>query len=138
MAFGNFVRKGFVNDQIREDTNPVVLEGAEVFDILCPVSKLTGHRENPLSLISRVLTPDKSRALQLALQEIPADPQEGSNMSDDDYLNMLVPRLSSGSPSEDAMVRERLASMIDILRPDQVQPSGEQIQFESSDVPDAK
>lgn len=134
MPFGNFVRAGIVNDQEREDLNPCVIEGAEVFDILCPVSKLTGHRENPLSLMSKVLTPDKSRALQLALQEIPSETPEGTKLSDNDYLDMLIPRLSSGSPSEDAMIRDRLMSMIDVIRPDSVAKEGV-IDFKPEDVP---
>lgn len=132
--FGNFVREGVKPYIKSEDSNPCVIEGAEIFDVLCPVSKLTGHRENPLSLMSKVLSPDKVRALQLALQEIPVDPQEGSKMSDDDYLDMLIPRLSSGSPSEDSLIRERLASMIDVLRPDSQVKEGV-IDFKPSDVP---
>ena len=118
------------------DNNPVVIEGAEVFDILCPVSKLTGCRENPLSLLNKVLSPDKVRALEYALQEVPTVPQEGTKMSDDEYLNLLMPRLESGSPSEDAILRSRLASVIDVIRP-QLE-SDHSIKFESSDNPEVK
>lgn len=40
-------RSSFVYASPKNDTLPCLCEGADVFDVLCPVSKKTGHRENP-------------------------------------------------------------------------------------------
>lgn len=102
---------------------PSIIEGADIFDVLCPVSKKTGHRENPLSLLSKVLPPDKSVLASQILQEIPSIRQENPNLSDSDAIDLCVSRFSSGSPYEDGIVRDRLMSVADVLFPD-MNPSG--------------
>lgn len=98
---------------------PVVIEGADVFDVLCPVSHKTGHRENPLSLLQKVLPPDKERLASMVLQEIPSIQQENPNISDSDAIDMCVQRFSTGSPFEDGQVRQALFDAADVLFPDQ-------------------
>lgn len=96
---------------------PNIIEGADVFDVLCPVSKATGHRENPLSLLTKVLPPDKERLASLILQEIPAIQSENPRISDADAIEMCVSRFSSGSKFEDGQVREALFKAADLLFP---------------------
>lgn len=96
---------------------PTIIEGADVFDVLCPVSKATGHRENPLSLLTKVLPPDKERLASLILQEIPAIQSENPRISDADAIEMCVSRFSSGSKFEDGQVREALFKAADLLFP---------------------
>lgn len=96
---------------------PIIIEGADVFDVLCPVSKATGHRENPLSLLTKVLPPDKERLASLILQEIPAIQSENPRISDADAIEMCVSRFSSGSKYEDGQVREALFKAADLLFP---------------------
>lgn len=96
---------------------PTIIEGADVFDVLCPVSKATGHRENPLSLLTKVLPPDKERLASLILQEIPAIQSENPRISDAEAIDMCVSRFSSGSKYEDAQVREALFKAADLLFP---------------------
>lgn len=112
-----------------------VIDGADVYDILCPVSKLTGFRENPLQLLSRVLDPARARLVDSVLQELPTMKDEGNKISDSDALDMIMDRLSIGSPSEDALMRQKLSGMLDVLLPSDVRQEVEQrIEFEGSDV----
>lgn len=97
---------------------PSLCEGADVFDVLCPVSKKTGHRENPLSLLVKVLPPDKERLAAMILQEIPSIQQENPRISDADAIEMCVSRFSSGSKYEDQQVRQALFDAADLLFPD--------------------
>lgn len=125
-----------VNDVVRLNENiPNVIEGSEVFDTLCPVSQLTGFRENPLQLLSKVLDPSKARLIDAVLQEIPSVNEDG-RISDDEALDMMVDRLVTGTPSEDAIIRSKLSSMLDVLLPPQVRKEVEQkIEFEPGDLP---
>lgn len=53
---------------------PNLIDGVEVLDALCPVSKKTGLRENPLTLLRKVVSdPAKARLLEMALMELPSD-----------------------------------------------------------------
>lgn len=113
----NLPAKESVNYPIPD--SPCICDGADVYDVLCPVSKLTGVRENPLRLLQSVLPPDKVRLADAILQELPAVQSENPNISDDDALDMVVSRLSIGTPSENSVVRERLASVADVLLPKQ-------------------
>ena len=97
---------------------PCIIEGADVYDTLCPVSKATGHRENPLSLLQKVLPPDKTRLAAQVLTEIPSIRQENPNISDQDAIDMCVSRFATGSKFEDNQVREALLRATDVLFPD--------------------
>lgn len=111
-----------------------LIEGSEVFDTLCPVSKLSGLRENPLQLLSRVLDPAKARLVDSVLQQIPSSNPEGVKISDEDALDLIMDRLSTGTPSEDAIVRNKLSQMVDVLLPREIQQEVEQkIEFGVSD-----
>lgn len=96
---------------------PIIIEGADVFDVLCPVSKKTGHRENPLSLLAKVLPPDKERLASLILQEIPSIQQENPDISDSDAIDLCVQRFSTGTPYEDQQIRSALFDAADVLFP---------------------
>lgn len=104
---------------------PTIIEGAEVYDVLCPVSKKTGHRENPLSLLVKVLPPDKERLAASILQELPSIRQENPTISDADAIDLCVDRLSSGSPYEDGLVRDALMNVADVLFPESVADQAE-------------
>lgn len=108
--------KKIVHEIERVVDAPSVLEGSDIFDLLCPVSKLTGHRENPLSLLKSLMNdPVKSRALESIMQELPTiDAPRG--LSDDDLVGMMMDRLSTGTPAEDDKYRRMLESVAgDIL-----------------------
>lgn len=95
---------------------PEVIEGEEIYDTLCPVSKETCLRENALSLLTKVLDPRHATLLDAVLQEVPKM-QENQNISDDDALDMLVSRFDQGTLYENQELRERLSRSLDVLLP---------------------
>lgn len=113
---------------ILEDA-PAVLEGKQELETLLPVSKLTGRREDPLMLLKMQFSKD-SRLLDALLQELPvvkSDP----NISDDDRFSVLASRLSTGTPYENEQLVKQLASLADVLFPEQVKES-EKIVFDAA------
>lgn len=112
-----------------------VIEGADILDVVAPVSKLTGHRENPLKLLGKITGAD-SALLNQVLQELPVikgDPR----LSDEDRVNAIVDRLSTGTPAEDALMAERLMADIEALglSSEQSKVDSSSIEFNSSDAP---
>lgn len=120
-----------------DKVRPTVLEGLDVFDTICPHSKSTGHRENPLSLLG-MLTGADSQLLQSVLQELPStfsDP----NLTDQDRVDFLVPRLCSGSPAEQAIIAEKMMVDLDALglsqnQAEKVVETNQTIEFNKNDV----
>lgn len=117
---------------------PSVIEGVELLNTLCPVSKFTGCRENPLSLLGKITGAD-SNLLNSVLQELPVIASD-SRLSDSDRVDFLVSRLGSGTPAEDAILSSRLMNDLDALglRSSSVKSSDSNsetaISFDSSDV----
>lgn len=118
---------------------PNVIEGADLLDTLIPYNKFTGHRENPLSLLGKI-TGANADLLNAVLTELPtlkSDP----NLSDQDRIDFLVPRLCSGTPAEQALVAENLMKNLDALGLSQKQAESvvdqqkESIEFKNEDVP---
>lgn len=122
---------------------PQVIEGADIFDTLCPMNKFNGHRDNPLSLLGKITGAD-SQLLQSVLQELPTVFNDPS-MTDDDRVNYLVPRLSSGTPAEASIVAEHLMNNLDALGMSQKRAQAvvesqqkQTIEFDNKDVPNAE
>lgn len=117
------------------DVPDSVIEGAELFDTLCPVNKLTGHRSSVFKLLGK-LTGAKADLLNAVLQELPTV-QSDPRLSDQDRVDYLVSRLSTGTPAEDALMAERIMNDLDALglsskQADKVVEST--IEFDKSDV----
>lgn len=92
---------------------PYLCDGVDVLEMLCPVSKVTGLRENPLSLIRKLVTdPAKQALLYQFLQEVPTDSSQ-SNLSDEERFNMCIQRLDCGTPAENDAMREILMNVFD-------------------------
>jgi hypothetical protein len=96
-----------------DDNEPRLIDGVEILDTICPVSKLTGHRTNPLTLLGAV-TDGNSRLLQAVLAELPAV-QTDPSVTDEDKLDLLVSRLDTGTFADMDAVRDALASISDSL-----------------------
>lgn len=114
---------------------PILIDGADVYDILCPPSSLTGNRNNPLDLLRMVLPDKENRFLNQILQEIPtvsSDP----NLSDEDRISTLTYRLASGTPAEDEIVMHSLMKVADVLFPHSSSDDNltDKIGFSPSDV----
>lgn len=115
----SFVTNTFVEEQdvFVPDTsqNPVIIEGADLYDKVAPVSELTGRRENPLLLLRKLdANPAIARALQKLLPEIPSI-RTNPRMNDDDRIDLIMSRLSTGTPAEDDATRLYLESIADVL-----------------------
>lgn len=92
---------------------PYLCDGVDVLDMLCPVSKVTGLRENPLTLIRKLVTdPAKQALLYQFLQEVPIDSSQ-SNLSDEERFDMCFQRLDCGTPAENDAMREILMNVFD-------------------------
>lgn len=97
-------------------SSPVVIEGADLIEALCPVSEFTGKRTSIIDVLSMSgLDTAKQALLGQVLQELPVD-ASSRGMSDEDLLNMVVPRLASGTPSEDDAIRSSLSRVVADLR----------------------
>lgn len=116
---------------------PIVFEGAEVLDALCPVSSLTGNRMSIYEAVQMVGNEKFSRAIDALLPEIPALAND-SRLSDDDRVSMLMSRLDTGLPSENDEYRGYLAKIIDDFKFDVEKASvksDDSIKFNADDAP---
>lgn len=120
------------------DSLPQIIQGADLYDKIAPVSKLTGKRENALVLLSRLgNNPEYSRALQALLTELPtikSDPR----LNDEMRIDLMASRLATGTPAEDDATRKYLESIADVLFKDSPQKvvdavKDNQIEFKPTD-----
>lgn len=98
---------------VDSDSVPRLIDGVDILDTICPISKLTGHRTNPLTLLGAV-SDGNARLLQAVLTELPSV-QSDPRVSDEDRLDTLVSRLDTGTFADMDLVREALASISDSL-----------------------
>lgn len=104
-----------VKEFVPQSDAPVVIEGAEIINRLCPVNPLTGKRQNVVeTLMSLESNPEMRYALGKILQDLPtikSDP----NLDDEGRIMLLTERLSTGTPSEDEINAERISEIADTL-----------------------
>lgn len=93
--------------------NVVVIDGADIYEKLCPVSKLTGKRESPFKLLQKLSGAD-SALLNSVLQELPTV-DSNPNLTDADRAQFLSLRLCDGTPAEQALLAEKLMFDINAL-----------------------
>lgn len=114
---------------------PVVIDGVEAYETLCPVNELTGTRVNPLELLMAYSNdPVRSRKLTVLLSELPTIASD-SRLSDDQKVEMLCDRLQTGVPADDDQYRrvlEKLAAPLFKSLGDK-SDSDKSIQFDKSD-----
>lgn len=90
---------------------PVVIEGVEAYETLCPVNELTGTRANPLELLMALSNdPVRSRKLTAILTELPTIASD-SRLSDDQKIEMLCDKLQTGVPADDDQYRRVLEKL---------------------------
>lgn len=119
-------------------TAPRLIDGLDILDSLCPVSKVTGLRENMLTLLRKVAgDPAKAALLNVALQEIPTV-ESLKGATDEQKVDYLVNRLDKGTPAEDDLIRSRLLEMIQDT-PFKEQPNVDPttIDFSNNDSPES-
>lgn len=127
----------FVEDVFKSDL-PSLIDGADIINTLAPVSKKTGLRENILSLLRKVVSdPAKQALLQSALQELPTDSSQ-QNMTDEQKVEFLAMRLSTGSPAEDDNFRQVLTDIVadlpSLVRQSVSKETDKTIDFNSNDA----
>lgn len=119
---------------------PPILEGGTEIETLCPISKVTGHRANPLTLLQFALSEKNSRLLGSILQEIPSLPTD-ITLSDEDKIRLLPSVRTVGTQAEQDNLVNELMQVADILFPDNKElqqnvVENQQIKFESIDNPE--
>lgn len=99
-----------------------IVDGVDVYEALCPVSSVTGCRENPLQLLkSLVNDPQKGRLLDSILQELPSN-NSPAGLSNDDLLEQLMPALEGTTFYEQDKFAERLMAISgDLLKTQGIQ-----------------
>lgn len=115
--FGNI--KTFVDKETKlvapVSTAPVVIEGMDIIEQICPVNPLTNKRASVLEALGSVVSDPKKRYLvDQLIKELPAL-RNNPNMDDEDRVAILSERLETGTPSEDEMAAERLSEISDVL-----------------------
>lgn len=100
-----------------ETSAPNVISGVVEVDTLLPVSKFTGRREDPLTLLKSQFSKD-SRLLDALLQQLPTIPSD-PNLSDEDKVMMLAGKFDQGTPADNDALVQRLMSVSDMLFPQQ-------------------
>lgn len=103
------------NSNFEKINKPFVIEGVEVYETLCPISKLTGCRENPLALLkSLVSDPAKGRLLDSILMELPSIDNPKS-LTPDDVFEQLKPVLQGSAFFDNDKFGERLMAISEDL-----------------------
>lgn len=118
--------------------NVRVIEGVDIYDTLCPINELTGCRANPLELLQALSDdPVRSRKLSAILQELPSIASD-SRLSDDEKIDLLCDKLSTGVPADDDRYRsvlEKIAEPLFKYLDGSEKESDNKIEFKQSDVP---
>lgn len=94
---------------------PKVIEGADIYRTLCPISKFTGHPESPFKLLGK-LTGANAQLLNSVLAELPTIASD-SRLSDSDRADYLASRLCTGTPAENAEVANWILRDLDNIIP---------------------
>lgn len=114
LAANGFSNKDFKEKPFYRDGAPCIVDGVELLDTLCPVSKKTGLRENPLSLIRKLAAdPAKQMLLYQCLQELPVDNSQ-ADLTEDMKFEMTPQRLMVGTPAEQQVLFDAWAEVVDL------------------------
>ena len=105
---------------LKGDFPVVALEGREEFDILCPVSVVTGHRTSVQEAILHLSNDNVEIANNLIENLDPSYSDE--KLSVKERLDLVKDRLSSGSFAENDGYMKALEEFIQINYPQRVEP----------------
>lgn len=110
---------------------PVLIEGKQEYETLCPVNPLTGHRDSPIVILRYALTDKNKGLLDKVLQELPTVKQ--MNVSDDIKLDTLVSALDIQSQTDRDIVAKELLSISEVLLDKGVIESSDSVKTDSID-----
>lgn len=105
--------KQFEASDLRVVNAPVLIEGKQEFETLCPVNPLTGHRDSPITILRYALTDKNKGLLDKVLVELPTIKQ--MDVSDEIKLDTLVSALDIQSQTDRDIVAKELLSISDVL-----------------------
>lgn len=133
-----FNNESFVEKDFYRDGAPCIVDGLDILNTLCPVSKKTGLRENPLSLIRKLVNdPAKQALLSSIITELPTDNSQ-SQLDEDSKFEFCAQRLNVGTPAENEILMHHLESVIDLVADSQkaaaAQQAAEKVSFVKSDT----
>lgn len=132
-----FNNEPFVEKEFYREGAPSIIDGVDILDTLCPVSKKTGLRENPLSLIRKLVNdPAKQALLYSIIQELPTDNSQ-VNLDEESKFEFCAQRLQVGTPAENEELFHQFESVIDLVVDSQkaaaAKQAAEKIAFDGSD-----
>lgn len=118
------------------ETFPCIIDGAEAYDLVCPISSVTGCRANPLSLLKALLNdPAKSRALDMILQELPSI-SSPNGVDNDALFEQLQSVFADSTFYEDDKFAERLMGISsDLLKSVGIKEPIKKVEPESAPEP---
>lgn len=93
-----------------------IIEGEKLFDALFPVNHLTGKRDNPLSLVYKILDTNKRQLLDQILVNLPTD-SEFQGLDDQSQLEFVCDALSQGMPAERDLLLSQFSQIADVALP---------------------
>lgn len=140
--FPSFSKPRKTEKEFYRDGAPCIIQGLDILNALCPVSKKTGMRENFLSLIRKLSgDPAKQALLMQCLQELPVDNSQ-AQLDEDAKFDMCPQRLEIGTPAENQVLFDHWADVVDLYK-DSVQAQAVQnvvdqkqnIDFSPADAP---
>ena len=118
---------------------PVLIQGLQEYETLCPTNPLTGHRDSAINVLRYALTDKNAGLLDAVLQELPTIKQ--MDVSDDVKLDTLVSALDVRYPAEQDIVRSELMKIADVLFDkgliDKPLDDGTKIEFNKDDNPNS-
>lgn len=103
----------FEASDLRVVDSPVLIEGKQEYETLCPVNPLTGHRDSPITILRYALTDKNKGLLEKVLQELPTIKQ--MDVSDEIKLDTLVSALDIHSQTDRDIVAKELLSISEVL-----------------------
>lgn len=121
------------------DSCPNIIDGAEAYKTICPVSKESGIRENPLSMLESLANdPQKKRVLDSVLQELPSVRSAGESLPDNEKFDMLIHRSNVGTKAEVSDFIENSRPYLESLLAKPEPKKDTTIKFEESENPEEK
>lgn len=128
-----------IEHEYKSNGVPVIIDGVDIINTLCPVSKKTGMRENLLSLIRKLVNdPAKQALLYQCIAEQPVDNSQ-AGLDEEGKFEFCPQRLQVGTPAENAQLLDSYQAVVDLQLDSQKAAAAQQalssqgISFDGSD-----
>ena len=98
---------------VLDDNAPVLIQGIQEYDTLCPVNPLTGHRDSILKCLTMALSDANKGLVDNLLLELPTIKQ--MDCSDEVKIDTLVSSLDVLAPADRDLVADALMKISEPL-----------------------